>query len=141
MAVLRKCACWSELPFQMSSVPIHGNTVAFLYVQMHARWQRFGCPPLPSTAWYVFPHFAGVKPLEVRSKRKELGVVPSYKRVDTCAAEFEAQTPYMYSSYDGFSETESSGSKKVLILGGGPNRIGQGIEFDYCCCHASFALR
>jgi carbamoyl-phosphate synthase large subunit len=79
--------------------------------------------------------------MEVRAKRQEFGVVPSYKRVDTCAAEFEAQTPYMYSSYDGFSETESTTSKKVLILGGGPNRIGQGIEFDYCCCHASFALR
>ena len=77
----------------------------------------------------------------MRARRKELGVVPSYKRVDTCAAEFEAETPYMYSSYDGASEAEPSTSKKVLILGGGPNRIGQGIEFDYCCCHASFSLR
>ncbi|CAL8467948.1 g7486 [Coccomyxa elongata] len=83
----------------------------------------------------------GSTPLEVRARRKELGVVPSYKRVDTCAAEFEAETPYMYSSYDGASEAEPSTSKKVLILGGGPNRIGQGIEFDYCCCHASFSLR
>jgi carbamoyl-phosphate synthase large subunit len=63
------------------------------------------------------------------------------KRVDTCAAEFEAATPYMYSSYDGECECGATTSKKVLILGGGPNRIGQGIEFDYCCCHASFALR
>jgi carbamoyl-phosphate synthase large subunit len=77
----------------------------------------------------------------VRAKRKELGVVPSMKRVDTCAAEFEAVTPYMYSSYEGDCECESTTNKKVLILGGGPNRIGQGIEFDYCCCHASFALR
>ena len=84
---------------------------------------------------------AGASPGEVRSRRKELGVVPSYKRVDTCAAEFEAETPYMYSSYDGDSEAAPSSSKKVLILGGGPNRIGQGIEFDYCCCHASFSLR
>ena len=68
-------------------------------------------------------------------------MLPSYKRVDTCAAEFEAETPYMYSSYDGASEAAPSSSKKVLILGGGPNRIGQGIEFDYCCCHASFSLR
>ncbi|KAF3324555.1 carbamoyl-phosphate synthase large chain [Carex littledalei] len=78
---------------------------------------------------------------EVRSRRVELGVVPSFKRVDTCAAEFEAHTPYMYSSYEYECESAPTGKKKVLILGGGPNRIGQGIEFDYCCCHASFALR
>ncbi|KAM7518937.1 hypothetical protein LguiB_017899 [Lonicera macranthoides] len=78
---------------------------------------------------------------EVRSKRLLLGVKPTYKRVDTCAAEFEADTPYMYSSYDFECESLPSKRKKVLILGGGPNRIGQGIEFDYCCCHASFALQ
>lgn len=78
---------------------------------------------------------------DVRSKRSSLGVTPTYKRVDTCAAEFEANTPYMYSSYDFECESAPTQSKKVLILGGGPNRIGQGIEFDYCCCHASFALR
>jgi carbamoyl-phosphate synthase large subunit len=77
----------------------------------------------------------------VRAYRKKLGVVPSFKRVDTCAAEFEANTPYMYSSYDGNSECAPTTARKVLILGGGPNRIGQGIEFDYCCCHASFSLR
>ena len=70
-----------------------------------------------------------------------LGVMPAFKRVDTCAAEFEAYTPYQYSSYDEENESEPSTQKKVLILGGGPNRIGQGIEFDYCCCHASFALQ
>ncbi|XP_076901858.1 carbamoyl phosphate synthase arginine-specific large chain, chloroplastic-like [Bidens hawaiensis] len=78
---------------------------------------------------------------EVRVKRLTLGVVPAYKRVDTCAAEFEANTPYMYSSYDYECESAPTKTKKVLILGGGPNRIGQGIEFDYCCCHASFALQ
>jgi len=77
----------------------------------------------------------------VRAARLAKGVAPSMKRVDTCAAEFEAATPYMYSSYDGECECEASNAKKVLILGGGPNRIGQGIEFDYCCCHASFSLR
>lgn len=77
----------------------------------------------------------------VREYRKKLNVVPAFKRVDTCAAEFEAFTPYQYSSYDDENEAEPSTNKKVLILGGGPNRIGQGIEFDYCCCHASFALR
>ncbi|KAJ3671168.1 hypothetical protein LUZ60_008594 [Juncus effusus] len=83
----------------------------------------------------------GRNELEVRKKRVAIGVVPSYKRVDTCAAEFEANTPYMYSSYEAECESVPTERKKVLILGGGPNRIGQGIEFDYCCCHASFALR
>ncbi|OVA14286.1 Carbamoyl-phosphate synthetase large subunit-like [Macleaya cordata] len=78
---------------------------------------------------------------EVRLKRLSLGVAPAYKRVDTCAAEFEANTPYMYSSYDYECESGPTQRKKVLILGGGPNRIGQGIEFDYCCCHTSFALQ
>ncbi|KAK6131059.1 hypothetical protein DH2020_035197 [Rehmannia glutinosa] len=78
---------------------------------------------------------------EVRSKRLSLGVKPAYKRVDTCAAEFEADTPYMYSSYEVECESAPTKRQKVLILGGGPNRIGQGIEFDYCCCHTSFALQ
>lgn len=78
---------------------------------------------------------------EVRRTRKALGVIPVMKRVDTCAAEFEAGTPYMYSSYEDECECDANTNPKVLILGGGPNRIGQGIEFDYCCCHASFALR
>ncbi|KAL9144604.1 hypothetical protein ABFS82_14G307100 [Erythranthe guttata] len=78
---------------------------------------------------------------EVRSKRLSLGVKPAYKRVDTCAAEFEADTQYMYSSYEFECESAPTERKKVLILGGGPNRIGQGIEFDYCCCHTSFALQ
>ena len=78
---------------------------------------------------------------EVHNKRLSLGVTPAYKRVDTCAAELEANTPYIYSSYDFECESAPTTRKKVLILGGGPNRIGQGIEFDYCCCHASFALQ
>lgn len=78
---------------------------------------------------------------EVQQYRKSLNIQPSMKRVDTCAAEFEANTPYMYSCYDGDCECDPTHKSKVLIIGGGPNRIGQGIEFDYCCCHASFALR
>jgi len=78
---------------------------------------------------------------EVRAYRQDLGVVPVYKTVDTCAAEFEALTPYYYSTYEAESEVLPSQRRKVMILGGGPNRIGQGIEFDYCCCHASYALR
>ena len=77
---------------------------------------------------------------EVRAERERLGVQPVFGRVDTCAAEFVARTPYLYSSYESESESEVSDRKKVIILGGGPNRIGQGIEFDYCCCHAAFAL-
>jgi carbamoyl-phosphate synthase large subunit len=76
----------------------------------------------------------------VRAQRKSLGVIPVYKTVDTCAAEFEALTPYYYSAYEAQTEVLPSDKPKVMILGGGPNRIGQGIEFDYCCCHASFAL-
>jgi carbamoyl-phosphate synthase large subunit len=77
---------------------------------------------------------------EVRAYRKSLGIVPVYKTVDTCAAEFEAYTPYYYSTYEEETEVLPSEKPKVMILGSGPNRIGQGIEFDYCCCHASFAL-
>jgi carbamoyl-phosphate synthase large subunit len=78
---------------------------------------------------------------DVRARRKAEGVVPVYKRVDTCGAEFESHTPYLYSTYESECEAAPSDRKKVMILGSGPNRIGQGIEFDYCCCHASFALK
>lgn len=81
--------------------------------------------------------------LDVRENRKSRGIVATFKAVDTCAAEFEAETPYYYSTWEDEDETppKTDGIKRVMILGGGPNRIGQGIEFDYCCCHASFALR
>ena len=81
--------------------------------------------------------------IEVSEFRRKLGVVATFKSVDTCAAEFEAYTPYYYSTYEDEDETPAKkpGTKRIIILGGGPNRIGQGIEFDYCCCHASFALR
>jgi carbamoyl-phosphate synthase large subunit len=77
---------------------------------------------------------------EVRAYRKMLGLVPVYKRVDTCGAEFESYTPYLYSTYEEEDEAQPTDRQKIMILGSGPNRIGQGIEFDYCCCHASFAL-
>lgn len=84
----------------------------------------------------------GTTELKVRAHRLELGIKPVYKSVDTCAAEFEAYTPYYYSAYESEDELPARADKKrIIILGGGPNRIGQGIEFDYCCCHASFALR
>ena len=78
---------------------------------------------------------------DVRKRRKELGIEPVYKLVDTCAAEFASYTPYLYSTYESEDESQPSKRKKIVILGGGPNRIGQGIEFDYCCVHASFALK
>jgi carbamoyl-phosphate synthase large subunit len=77
----------------------------------------------------------------VRERRKNLNIVPVYKRVDTCGAEFESFTPYLYSTYEEENEADPTDRRKIMILGSGPNRIGQGIEFDYCCCHASFALR
>jgi carbamoyl-phosphate synthase large subunit len=83
----------------------------------------------------------GVNASEIRAKRKASGVLPTYRLVDTCAAEFEAYTPYYYSTYGDEDERRDSTKRKVMILGGGPNRIGQGIEFDYCCVHAAFALR
>ena len=79
--------------------------------------------------------------LAVRARRTALGILPTYHRVDTCAAEFPAWTPYLYSSYETDSEADPTERPKVIILGSGPNRIGQGLEFDYCCCHAVFALR
>jgi carbamoyl-phosphate synthase large subunit len=89
---------------------------------------------------------AGGAEIDVRALRREAGVRPVFKRIDTCAAEFAAKTPYMYSAYESYAggapacESGPSARDKVIILGGGPNRIGQGIEFDYCCCHAAFAL-
>ncbi|MFN7369099.1 MAG: carbamoyl-phosphate synthase large subunit [Burkholderiales bacterium] len=77
----------------------------------------------------------------VRDKRRALGIRPVYKRVDTCAAEFATKTAYMYSTYEEECEAQTTGNKKIMVLGGGPNRIGQGIEFDYCCVHAALALR
>ena len=78
---------------------------------------------------------------EVRDRRWELDVRPVYKRVDTCAAEFDTRTAYMYSTYEEECEARPTGRDKIMVLGGGPNRIGQGIEFDYCCVHAALALR
>ncbi len=83
----------------------------------------------------------GSTELEVRKHRQSHGITPVYKRVDTCGAEFESFTPYLYSTYEEECEAEPTKRRKIMILGSGPNRIGQGIEFDYCCCHASFALQ
>jgi len=82
-----------------------------------------------------------VDELKIRQKRKQLNVLPVYKRVDTCAAEFESSTAYMYSTYEEECESQPTNNKKIMVLGGGPNRIGQGIEFDYCCVHASMSMK
>jgi len=92
-------------------------------------------------AWLLTRSGNGVSEDDVRAKRYELGLLPVFKLVDTCAAEFPAETPYYYSTYDGENESEITDKKKVLILGSGPNRIGQGIEFDYSCVHAVFAAQ
>ncbi len=89
---------------------------------------------------YQLAHITGTTENDIRSLRKEKNIEPTYKLVDTCAAEFESYTPYYYSTYEQEDEAQRSDRKKIMILGGGPNRIGQGIEFDYCCVHASFAL-
>jgi carbamoyl-phosphate synthase large subunit len=90
---------------------------------------------------YQIAHLTGVTEKGVERARKDMGIRPVYKLVDTCAAEFKAATPYYYSTYEEENEARQTDGTKVMILGGGPNRIGQGIEFDYCCVHASFALR
>ncbi|KAB2856361.1 MAG: carbamoyl-phosphate synthase large subunit, partial [Bauldia sp.] len=124
-------------------------------VDAEARVREFGLPdsaaPLRGLKAMGFSDsrladLAGVKPADVRKLRQSLGVRPVFKRIDTCAAEFASPTAYMYSTYEApfagavADEARPSDRKKVVILGGGPNRIGQGIEFDYCCCHAAFAL-
>lgn len=90
---------------------------------------------------FQLAHLSGGSEDDIRHRREEMGIKPVYKLVDTCAAEFEAYTPYYYSTYESEDESRPTERPKVMILGGGPNRIGQGIEFDYCCVHASFALR
>ncbi|MFA5108232.1 MAG: carbamoyl-phosphate synthase large subunit [Candidatus Micrarchaeia archaeon] len=85
--------------------------------------------------------FSGKKEIDIRSMRKKSNIIPVFKMVDTCAGEFEAKTPYYYSSYEEENESPCSNKKKVIVLGSGPIRIGQGIEFDYCCCHAAYALK
>ena len=90
---------------------------------------------------YQLGYLLGFDEMTLRNMRKEKGILPTYKLVDTCGAEFEAYTPYYYSTYETEDESKVSTRKKIMILGGGPNRIGQGIEFDYCCVHASFALK
>ena len=118
-------------------------------IVLETQKEDFGDPARAAAAAgrsWAFPTASSPSPpgkpeAEVRAARKARGVIPTYRLVDTCAAEFEAYTPYYYSTYGDENERRESGKKHVIILGGGPNRIGQGIEFDYCCVHAAFALK
>ena len=89
----------------------------------------------------ILSNITGFPEKYIRDHRRKTGIIPTYKMVDTCAAEFEAKTPYYYGTYEGEDEVAVSDNKKVVIIGAGPIRIGQGIEFDYCCVHASKALK
>jgi len=111
-----------------------------LPVELLRQAKRYGLSD-ETIASLVTRHASLVTGNDVRARRKAHNITPVYQRVDTCAAEFEAHTPYLYSAYESQCEANPGDRKKVMILGGGPNRIGQGIEFDYCCVHACFALR
>jgi carbamoyl-phosphate synthase large subunit len=114
---------------------LRATTIEAASAELLRRAKRYGISDVQlAKTW-------GVDQQAVRTRRKELGVAAVFSRVDTCAAEFESFTPYLYSNYESACEADPSTNKKVVILGSGPNRIGQGIEFDYCCCHASFALQ
>jgi carbamoyl-phosphate synthase large subunit len=119
-----------ETEASIAEAEFHGLTEAFL---RKIKQQGFSD--------FQIGHLTGTTENDIRELRLKQDLVPVYKLVDTCAAEFEAYTPYYYSTYETEDESRVSSTKKVMILGGGPNRIGQGIEFDYCCVHASFALK
>ena len=131
---------------RLKAMGFSDKRLAFLAVQSVGMRERFAARGTGLIHDVVKAMTGGTTEDEVRALRHRLGVRPVFKRIDTCAAEFDAKTPYMYSTYEApsFGEPENESGptdrKKIVILGGGPNRIGQGIEFDYCCCHACFAL-
>jgi carbamoyl-phosphate synthase large subunit len=123
----------------LAQMEISKTTPAEIGEEQLRRLKRFGLSDERiATEWKLEGH-DGIK--QVRELREAKGVKPVFKLVDTCAAEFESMTPYLYSTYDEEDEAPPTDKRKIIILGSGPNRIGQGIEFDYCCCHASFALK
>jgi carbamoyl-phosphate synthase large subunit len=126
--------------FEMSTIigfedQLSGRFLEDVSVSELRRAKRLGMPDL------FLARILGTTEAAVRTRRKDEGIVPVFKRVDTCAAEFESFTPYLYSTFEEECESGGSEAERVIILGNGPNRIGQGIEFDYCCCHASFAVQ
>jgi carbamoyl-phosphate synthase large subunit len=118
----------------LAEVSLVGKKLSELGAELR-RYKRLGMSDRRIAA------LTGATEAQVRQARHEAGIRPVYKRVDTCGGEFESHTPYMYSTYEEECESQPTANKKVIILGGGPNRIGQGIEFDYCCVHAAMALR
>jgi carbamoyl-phosphate synthase large subunit len=125
-----------EIVQEERSIATHAGRLAEVGEGLMRRWKRFGFSDA------ALAYFLKSSEKQVRAKRLQLGVSPVYKMVDTCAAEFESRTPYLYSTYEKSPDpVPAGGKKKIVILGGGPNRIGQGIEFDYCCVRASIALR
>jgi carbamoyl-phosphate synthase large subunit len=118
---------------------IAATTPEAITAEAMLRLKRLGLSDERIAAEWKLEGHAGTK--QVRELREGLGVKPVFKLVDTCAAEFESMTPYLYSTYDEEDEAPPTNKHKIIILGSGPNRIGQGIEFDYCCCHAAFALK
>jgi carbamoyl-phosphate synthase large subunit len=123
----------------LAQMEISKTTPAEIGEEQLRRLKRFGLSDERiATEWKLEGH-EGIK--QVRELREAKGIKPVFKLVDTCAAEFESMTPYLYSTYDEEDEAPPTDKRKIIILGSGPNRIGQGIEFDYCCCHASFALK
>src|SRR5438045_3673020 len=118
---------------------IAGTTPAEIDAEALRQLKRVGLSDERIATEWKLPGHEGVR--QVRELREGMGIKPVFKLVDTCAAEFESTTPYLYSTYDEEDEAAPTDKAKIIILGSGPNRIGQGIEFDYCCCHASFALK
>jgi carbamoyl-phosphate synthase large subunit len=126
-----------EITDTITAVGEHGR--ANTSPELLRKAKRMGVSDERIAEVWSLPGAAGVD--QVRALRNSLGIKPVFKLVDTCAAEFESMTPYLYSTYDEEDEAAPTSKRKVIILGSGPNRIGQGIEFDYCCCHAAFALK
>jgi carbamoyl-phosphate synthase large subunit len=120
---------------------VRGHTLAALAPELLRECKRMGLSDQTLSELLDAEQGVPVSEAQIRQRRIELGLRPVFKRVDTCAAEFESYTPYLYSTYEGECEATPGTRKKIVVLGSGPNRIGQGIEFDYCCCHASFSLK
>ncbi len=120
---------------------VNGHTIESLPAELFRTCKRFGLSDETLAGLLQSSDGPSLSAHMVMQRRHELGIHPVFKRVDTCAAEFESFTPYLYSTYEGECEAAPTSRRKIVVLGSGPNRIGQGLEFDYCCCHASFALK
>ncbi|HMX58701.1 MAG TPA: carbamoyl-phosphate synthase large subunit, partial [Leptospiraceae bacterium] len=131
---------YADLFYRMKQAGFSDRQLGFLKIQDQVAKELTSPEPAHKIRAKIIPLIKDAE-AKVIAYRKSSKIVPVYKRVDTCAGEFEAHTPYLYSTYEEMNESAPTNNQKVIILGGGPNRIGQGIEFDYCCCHASYALQ